>query len=116
MLSMCCLMSPHSFACSDGAHMLKRSRTDSAAIMDELAAHFGFSYSTVSADIDEKMIRHENPEELVMMLAHAKVMAILERWQDEDAVPSEGWHPDANSEAADPAAQQCRRRTARVPA
>ena len=60
------------------------------AIMDELAAQLGFSYSTVAAGIDEKLIRDDDPEELVMRLAHAKAMAIAERWKEEDAVPSEG--------------------------
>jgi predicted house-cleaning NTP pyrophosphatase (Maf/HAM1 superfamily) len=58
--------------------------------MDELAAQLEFSYSTVSAGIDEKLIRDDDPEELVMQLAHAKAMAIAERWKDEEAMPSEG--------------------------
>jgi septum formation protein len=58
--------------------------------MDELAAQLGFSYSTVAAGIDEKLIRDDDPEELVMRLAHAKAMAIAERWKEKDAVPSEG--------------------------
>lgn len=58
--------------------------------MDELAAQFGFSYSTVSAGIDEKEIRNDDPEELVMTLAHAKAVAIGMRWQAENAMPSEG--------------------------
>ncbi|PWZ58247.1 hypothetical protein Zm00014a_004758 [Zea mays] len=35
-----------------------------------------------SADIDEKAIRKENPEELVVALAHAKADAILEKMQN----------------------------------
>ena len=34
-------------------------------------------HGKVSADIDEKAIRHEDPKELVMALAHAKADAIL---------------------------------------
>lgn len=61
-----------------------------AAIMDELAAQLGFSYGTVAAGIDEKLIRDDDPEELVMCLAHAKAIAIAERWKEENAMPSEG--------------------------
>lgn len=61
-----------------------------AGVMDELAQQFGFSYSTVAADIDEKAIRVDDPSDLVMALAHAKAAAILSRWVDEDALPAEG--------------------------
>lgn len=58
--------------------------------MDELAQQFGFSYSTVAADIDEKAFRADDPSDLVMTLAHAKAAAILSRWLDEDALPAQG--------------------------
>ena len=36
-----------------------------AAIMDELAARYGFTYEVAKADIDEKAIRHEDAQHLV---------------------------------------------------
>lgn len=48
-------------------------------IMSELGNELGFSFETISADIDEKAIRTHNPEELVLKLAHAKADAIVER-------------------------------------
>lgn len=37
----------------------------------------GFEFETMSAGIDEKAIRDDNPEKLVLALAHAKAEAIL---------------------------------------
>jgi Maf-like protein len=79
--SHCRIINSHGLMCMFAA---------AAAIMDDLAAQLGFSYSTVAAGIDEKLIRDDDPEELVMRLAHAKAMAIAERWKEEDAMPSEG--------------------------
>jgi len=42
-------------------------------VMDELTTE----YSVRTADIDEKAIRHEDPSQLVMLLAHAKADAIV---------------------------------------
>ncbi|EFJ08333.1 hypothetical protein SELMODRAFT_90184, partial [Selaginella moellendorffii] len=39
----------------------------------------GYNFTVMSADIDERAIRRETPEELVMALAHAKAQAILPR-------------------------------------
>ena len=39
----------------------------------------GFDYEAMSADIDEKAIRFEDPEKLVLALAHAKADALLEQ-------------------------------------
>ena len=50
-----------------------------AAILDELAAEHGFSYTVAKADIDEKAIRIETPRDLVLALAHAKAVAICAR-------------------------------------
>lgn len=49
---------------------------DVAGIMDELAKEYGFSYEVAKADIDEKAIRHEDAQHLVLRLAHAKAAAI----------------------------------------
>lgn len=49
------------------------------AIMDELAEQYGFSYSVITADIDEKALRHPDPRRLVLCLAHAKAAAIIEK-------------------------------------
>lgn len=48
-------------------------------LMDELAQQFNFTYEVCTADIDEKAIRHEQPEQLVMLLAHAKAEAIRKK-------------------------------------
>ena len=45
--------------------------------MDELAAEHGFSYEVAKADIDEKAIRHPDPQTLVLRLAHAKAAAVI---------------------------------------
>ncbi|KKU93159.1 MAG: hypothetical protein UY53_C0001G0054 [Parcubacteria group bacterium GW2011_GWA2_50_10] len=37
----------------------------------------GYEFEVMPADIDEKAIRHENPRELVLMLANAKADALL---------------------------------------
>ena len=51
--------------------------------MKELGEEFGFAFDTMSADIDEKAIRHDTPETLVLELAHAKANAILDRMKSE---------------------------------
>lgn len=51
------------------------------AILTEM----GIAYDVVTADIDEKAIRREKPEDLVMALALAKADAIVSRLE------SEGW-------------------------
>lgn len=40
---------------------------------------FEFKYSSITADIDEKAIRRDDPYELVLVLAHAKAMAIIDK-------------------------------------
>ena len=49
--------------------------------MDELAAQYGFAYSTTKADIDEQALgcRKSDPQELVVLLARAKARAIMDR-------------------------------------
>ncbi|KAK4840642.1 hypothetical protein QYF36_014508 [Acer negundo] len=43
----------------------------------EILAEMGYEFTIVTADIDEKSIRKEKPEELVMALAEAKVEFVL---------------------------------------
>ncbi|XVE56055.1 hypothetical protein DITRI_Ditri03aG0206200 [Diplodiscus trichospermus] len=45
----------------------------------KILAEMGYEFTLMSADIDEKGIRKEKPEELVMALAEAKAEAILQR-------------------------------------
>lgn len=61
---------------------------------------FGFSYDVRKADIDEKAIRHEEPSELVMQLAHAKadVLLPLIRSDLNSAAPSSS-DPDGGADA-----------------
>ncbi|XP_019052997.1 PREDICTED: maf-like protein DDB_G0281937 isoform X3 [Nelumbo nucifera] len=53
----------------------------------------GYEFTIMTADIDEKGIRKEKPEELVMALAEAKADAIIARlqtagYQEKDAEPT----------------------------
>ncbi|KAJ8540989.1 hypothetical protein K7X08_001805 [Anisodus acutangulus] len=45
----------------------------------KILADMGYQFTTMSADIDEKSIRKEKPEDLVMALAEAKAEAIIPR-------------------------------------
>ena len=49
------------------------------AIMDELATLYKFSYTVKTADFDEKAIRHDDPQTLVLALGRAKAAAIIAR-------------------------------------
>ncbi|XP_034682631.1 7-methyl-GTP pyrophosphatase-like [Vitis riparia] len=49
-----------------------------------ILAEMGYEFTIVTADIDEKGIRKETPEELVMALAEAKADAILSKLQIKD--------------------------------
>jgi len=49
--------------------------------MDQLAKDYSFTYDVIKADIDEKAIRHEQPRQLVLALAHAKADAIIQQLQ-----------------------------------
>ncbi|KAJ8764311.1 hypothetical protein K2173_006051 [Erythroxylum novogranatense] len=46
-----------------------------------ILSEMGYEFSILTADIDEKSIRKDTPEELVMALAEAKADAIIERLQ-----------------------------------
>ncbi|CAK9178520.1 unnamed protein product [Ilex paraguariensis] len=47
----------------------------------KILAEMGYDFTIMSADIDEKGIRKEKPEELVMALAEAKADAIISKLQ-----------------------------------
>ncbi|XP_042508221.1 7-methyl-GTP pyrophosphatase isoform X2 [Macadamia integrifolia] len=56
----------------------------------QILAEMGYEFTVMTADINEKSIRKEKPEELVMTLAEAKADAILAKlqtidYQDKDA-------------------------------
>ncbi|XP_066383697.1 uncharacterized protein [Miscanthus floridulus] len=53
----------------------------SSASRRQILSEMGYKFTLLSVDIDEKAIRKENPEELVVALAHAKADAILEKMQ-----------------------------------
>eukprot|EP01018_Ginkgo_biloba_P002234 Gb_14530 [translate_table: standard] len=55
--------------------ILGSSSTARQAILKEL----GFTFTVMTADIDEKAIRREKPEDLVMALAEAKAEAIMSK-------------------------------------
>ncbi|XP_024022192.1 maf-like protein DDB_G0281937 isoform X3 [Morus notabilis] len=46
----------------------------------KILAEMGYDFTIMTADIDEKSIRKEKPEDLVMALADAKAEAILQRF------------------------------------
>ncbi|KAJ6678623.1 MAF-LIKE PROTEIN [Salix viminalis] len=52
----------------------------------QILNEMGYEFTVVTADIDEKSIRRDKPEELVMALAEAKANAIIERLQIEGHV------------------------------
>ncbi|XP_021318637.1 maf-like protein DDB_G0281937 isoform X1 [Sorghum bicolor] len=54
----------------------------SSASRRQILSEMGYKFTLLSADIDEKAIRKEKPEELVVALAHAKADAILEKMQN----------------------------------
>ncbi|XP_027150640.1 maf-like protein DDB_G0281937 isoform X2 [Coffea eugenioides] len=53
----------------------------SSVARKKILADMGYQFTTMSADIDEKAIRKEKPEELVMALAEAKADAIISKFQ-----------------------------------
>nr|CAD1822389.1 unnamed protein product [Ananas comosus var. bracteatus] len=65
----------------------------SSVARKHILAEMGYEFQVMSADIDEKGIRRENPDELVMVLAEAKADAIISRmnisdYRKEDAEPT----------------------------
>ncbi|XP_062019174.1 uncharacterized protein LOC133735751 isoform X3 [Rosa rugosa] len=59
----------------------------------KILAEMGYEFTLMTADIDEKSIRKEKPEELVMVLAQAKADAIISKIQtthskEKDAEPT----------------------------
>jgi septum formation protein len=52
-------------------------------VMDQVCKDYSFSYEVIKADIDEKAIRHDQPRELVLALAHAKADAIIRQLQQQ---------------------------------
>lgn len=51
----------------------------SSVARQKILAEMGYEFKVMAADIDEKSIRREQPEELVMVLAEAKADAIISR-------------------------------------
>ncbi|CAB4296316.1 unnamed protein product [Prunus armeniaca] len=59
----------------------------------KILAEMGYEFTVMTADIDEKCIRKEKPEELVLVLAQAKADAIISKQQtinnqEKDAEPT----------------------------
>ncbi|KAL1198714.1 hypothetical protein V5N11_002978 [Cardamine amara subsp. amara] len=52
----------------------------------QILTDMGYQFTLMSADIDEKSIRKEKPEELVLALAEAKAEAIMQRIPDDDNI------------------------------
>ncbi|KAH0759268.1 hypothetical protein KY290_022761 [Solanum tuberosum] len=53
----------------------------SSAARKKILGDMGYEFTTMSADIDEKAIRKEKPEDLVMALAEAKADAIISNFR-----------------------------------
>ncbi|XP_039128286.1 7-methyl-GTP pyrophosphatase-like isoform X1 [Dioscorea cayenensis subsp. rotundata] len=53
----------------------------SSSSRKQILAEMGYDFTVKTADIDEKEIRKDKPEELVVALAHAKADAIISRLQ-----------------------------------
>ncbi|XP_024038922.1 maf-like protein DDB_G0281937 isoform X4 [Citrus clementina] len=51
----------------------------------KILAEMGYEFSVMAADIDEKSIRKEKPEDLVMAIAEAKADAIISKLQITDS-------------------------------
>ncbi|KAK9216704.1 hypothetical protein WN944_008714 [Citrus x changshan-huyou] len=51
----------------------------------KILAEMGYEFSVMAADIDEKSIRKEKPEDLVMAIAEAKAAAIISKLQITDS-------------------------------
>lgn len=74
----------------------------------QILAEMGYEFEIVTADIDEKSIRREKPEELVMALAEAKADAIISKLKisshvDDDAystllITADTWYMKGQSE------------------
>ncbi|VVB07601.1 unnamed protein product [Arabis nemorensis] len=52
----------------------------------KILGDMGYEFTLMSADIDEKSIRKEKPEELVLALAEAKAEAIMQRIPGDDNI------------------------------
>ena len=61
------------------------------AILDDLATQHQFTYSVITADIDEQAIRDPDPRVLVLKLAHAKAAAIMRKLRDSDSLVRPGY-------------------------
>ncbi|CAA2955058.1 maf DDB_G0281937 isoform X2 [Olea europaea subsp. europaea] len=55
-----------------------------------ILSEMGYEFTTMSADIDEKAIRKEKPEDLVMALAEAKADAIASKLQNIENQENDG--------------------------
>ncbi|XP_044510027.1 7-methyl-GTP pyrophosphatase isoform X1 [Mangifera indica] len=53
----------------------------------KILAEMGYEFTIMAADIDEKVIRKEKPEELVMAIAEAKADSIVSKLQTTDSEP-----------------------------
>ncbi|XP_012071862.1 7-methyl-GTP pyrophosphatase isoform X7 [Jatropha curcas] len=56
----------------------------------KILAEMGYEFTVTTADIDEKCIRKEKPEELVMALAEAKADAILSKLRADNNQENDG--------------------------
>lgn len=69
-------------------------------VMDQLCKEHSFSYEVLKADIDEKAIRHEQPQQLVLALAHAKADAIIQALQQQQQQETGTSQPGSSSSSS----------------
>eukprot|EP00249_Psilotum_nudum_P015447 c25333_g1_i3 orf=182-760(+) len=68
------------------AHSPKIILGSKSAARQAILKEMGFEYTIITADIDEKAIRRDKPEDLVMALAEAKAEAILSKLATLDVI------------------------------
>ncbi|KAL2513022.1 Maf-like protein [Abeliophyllum distichum] len=75
---------------SEASNQFKIILGSSSIARKKILSEMGYQFTTMSADIDEKAIRKEKPEDLVMALAEAKADAIASKLQNIENQENDG--------------------------
>ncbi|KAL2538328.1 Maf-like protein [Forsythia ovata] len=75
---------------SEASNQFKIILGSSSIARKKILSEMGYQFTTTSADIDEKAIRKEKPEDLVMALAEAKADAIASKLQNIENQENDG--------------------------
>ncbi|KAK3146238.1 hypothetical protein QOZ80_3BG0263470 [Eleusine coracana subsp. coracana] len=76
--------------CNNSSPSFKVILGSSSLARREILADMGYEFAVMTADIDEKAIRRETPEELVKALAEAKAEAIKQKLHGDCARDRDG--------------------------